>query len=449
LIGTWWGIFAVCAMLAGLFGALKFMERFLHPHPELLRKLMHVGMGLVVISFPWVFHESWPVLLLAAFSTIALAAIKLVPQLHDGIGSVLTAVHRPSLGEVSFPIAVAALMLLTRGDKLLFVVPMLIMTLADTVAALVGIAYGKVRYVTSEGFKSVEGSIAFFTIAFFSVHVPLLLCTNVGRTQTLLIAIIIGLLSMLLEAIAARGLDNLLIPLGAFAFLKLYLHASVPALELRLAATLLLGVFALAWRNRTSLDDSALMGCALFGYGAWMLGGLLWLIGPTLLFLVHLYLWPRYGSRRVHSIYAVASVTGVGLLWLAFHVAYGGQGRYLFPYAVGFGAHLAIIGVSRIAWDPSRRPRSLRLTYAILAGWALAVLQMLPLLIHFSGKISVSQTLLLMLTALGCVVVGATAFFLLLPYLYGKIHSDIAIHSAGFTCGMVSSLIAALVLVAM
>ena len=62
------------------------------------------------------------------------------------------------------------------------------MTLADAVAALVGITYGKLRYVTGDGFKSAEGSVAFLSIAFLSVHVPLLLFTDVGRAQTLLIS---------------------------------------------------------------------------------------------------------------------------------------------------------------------------------------------------------------------------------------------------------------------
>lgn len=441
--GAWCGILAVVATLAGLFAALKLAERAFHPHPELLRKVMHVGMGLIVITFPWVFHETWPVLLLAIVSAAALATIKLVPRLHHGIGSVLTAVHRPSFGEVCFPIAVAALALLSRGDKLLFAVPMLIMALADTIAALVGIAYGKVRYVTSDGFKSVEGSLAFFAIAFLSVHIPLLLWTNTPRAQTLLIAAIIGLLSMLIEAIAARGLDNLLIPLGAFAFLKLYLHATQDALLLRLAATMLLVAFALSFRRRTSLDDSALLACALFGYGAWMLAGPLWLIAPTILFLVHLALWPRPGPQREHSVYAVASVTLGGLFWIGAHVAFGGHMRFLFPYAIVFAAHLAIIGVSRMGHNPSRQSPRLHLSNAIIAGWCLAMIQSLPLLIATGGIVQTARLLRMTLIALACAAGAAGCFYLLMPFLYGKKGSNAAIHLSGFAVALAASMIAA------
>jgi len=95
--------------------------------------------------------------------------------------------------------------------------------------------------------------------------VPLLLFTSVGRAETLLIATIIGVLSTLIEAAAWRGLDNLLIPVGAFAFLKLYMAKTPGELGLRLGATLALLIFVLAWRRRTRLDDGALMAGALFG----------------------------------------------------------------------------------------------------------------------------------------------------------------------------------------
>ncbi len=443
MIESWLGILLVVLILALMSATLKVLEHFFHPHPEIIRKLFHVGMGLVVISFPWLFREQWPIVLLSLASAILFAVIKLTPRLRDGVGTVLTGVHRVSIGEVCFPVAVGALAVLYRGNTLLFVVPMLIMTLADAVAALVGIAYGKVRYVTSDGFKSAEGSIAFLSIAFLSVHVPLLLCTGIGRAQTLLIAMIVALLSMMIEAMASRGLDNLLIPLGAFGFLRLYEHATPQALVLRLAATVILLVFVLPWRRRTSLTDSGLIASALYGYGAAMLGGPAWMVGPLCLFLVHLLFWPRFGPRREHSVDAVVSVTLAGLLWLGLQVAYGGVARFYFPYAIGFGAHLALISVSRIAVDPSSRPRVLRLANAILAGAALTALQMLVLLCCTTARMSTAGMLLAALAGVCSVAIGAVAFYLLLPVLYGKRGSDGLIHIAGFTCALLSSILAA------
>lgn len=435
------GIAAVLATMAAMVGVLKLLERIARPHPEVLRKLLHVGMGLVAIGLPWVFADRWPVLLLAGLATAALACVKCVPRLHDGVGSVITGVRRPSFGEVCFPVAVALLIVLSRGDRLLFAVPMLILTLADAVAALVGITYGRVQYVTSDGLKSAEGSIAFFSIAFLSIHVPLLLLTDVGRAETLLIATIIGLLSTLLEAIAARGLDNLLIPLGAFGFLRLYLHAPTDALVLRLVVTVSLVAFVLAWRRRTSMDDSALLAAALYGYGAWMLGGWEWVAGPIVLFLVHVGLWPRTTDRPTDGVWVLLSVVGPGLFWLAVHIAYPGR-PWQVPYAVAFGAHLAIIGVSRAAPDRSPVVRVSHLAAAAAAGWLLVLLQLSPLLVGVGTAGAPAPPLPLFVTTAACVSAAAAAFFLLLPALYGPRGTHVAIHSTGFTLALLSSALA-------
>lgn len=439
-MGSIWGILVVIGALVFLFAVLKLLEKVDRPHPELLRKLMHVGMGLLVISFPWLFGQTWPVLLLAGLTTVLLGGMKLVPRLRDGVGSVLTGVNRPSLGELCFPVAVGLLWVMCRGNWLLYVIPMLILTLADAVAALVGVAYGKVRYVTSEGFKSAEGSLAFFSIAFLSVHIPLLLCTDVGRAQSLLIAAIIGVLSMLIEAICARGLDNLLIPLGAFAFLKLYREETVHQLELRLAITVALLVFALSWRRRSTLDDSALIACALFGYGVAMLGGPIWMVGPIILFFCHVIFWPRKMQRRDHTVYAVVSVTLGALFWLGLHVAYGQMPMFYLPYAVLMGTHLALITISRVGMTSSQTTHWLRLGGSICIGWAIVMLQVLPLM---HGPMA-TWTLVpvAMLAGLAGVIVGTGIFFVLMPRLYGPRGTDREIHTAGFACGMVASILA-------
>jgi phytol kinase len=128
-------------------------------------------------------------------------------------------------------LAVGLLWWLSGGEALLFSVPVL--ALADAVAALIGVRYGTVRYKTHDGFKSAEGSIAFFAVAFLSVHVPVLLAGVTGRAESLLLASIVGLLVMLIESIFWRGLDNMFVPLGAFAFLSLYLNADAAMLGWR------------------------------------------------------------------------------------------------------------------------------------------------------------------------------------------------------------------------
>lgn len=442
MINPWVAMGAVLAVLAALVGALKLLERVAHPHPEVVRKLLHVAMGLVVVTFPWVFDARWPVVVLAATAGGLLTVLRYMPRMRGGLGSVIHGVERPSLGEICFPAAVGVLFVLARGDWLVYVVPMLILTLADALAALIGLAYGRVRYVTSEGLKSAEGSIIFFAVAFMSVHVPLLLFTDVGRAQTLLIATIVGLLSMLVEAVAIKGLDNLLIPIAAYAMLRWYMGATVEALALRLVVTVALLVFAMIWRRRTSLDDSALMASALYGYGAWILGGWECVIGPALLFLVHVGLWPRLTARRGDSVWAVLSVVSGGLLWLVVFRD-DSQPWWRVGYATVFGAHLAIIGVSRIAGSRSQVGDGLCALLSIAGGIVLACVQLVPAI---AGAVIGRE---FPIAWAGCavgVVLAAWLFYGLMPWLYGPRGSDGAIHTAGALAAIAGSAAAVLLL---
>ncbi|MFP4145087.1 MAG: diacylglycerol/polyprenol kinase family protein [Phycisphaeraceae bacterium] len=437
MISPWLAMPAVLVTFAAMVAGLAAVQRQIAPHPEVVRKLLHVGMGLVVLSFPWLFDAVWPVATLAGLAAGGLLAVRVLPLLRDRLGRVVSDVQRPSLGEIYYPLAVALVwgFSFSRGDELLYLIPMLILTLADAVAALIGLRYGTLRYQTLDGFKSAEGSVAFFTVAFLSSHVPLLLLSDVGRPESLLIGLILGLLVALIEAISWRGLDNLAIPLGAFVFLLLYRDEPPPVLGLRLAATLALVAFALAWRRRTTLDDSSLMAAGLFGYAAWMIAGWLWLIPPLVLFLVHTLAWPRTGPRY-HNVYAVLSVTSAGLVWL-FLYALTRNGQLLIPYAIAFAAHLAIIGVSRIAWQPEKGRPGWRVAGSSVAGWGLCFI---PVLLMRERWLLMSAGA----AGGGLVLIAATAFYLLIPRLYQPSARPAVIHVWGAVLGGLASLPAAM-----
>jgi phytol kinase len=399
-LNPWLTIGLILSVLVGLMVGLRLYQDYFSPHPELVRKLLHIPMGLITLSFPWLFDETLPVLVLAGIAIVWLLALRLYKPLATRLGSVLGDVGRRSLGEIYFPIAVGLLFLLSQGDPLLFCIPMLILTLADAVAAVIGVRYGQFHYTTTDGHKSAEGSISFFTITFLSVHIPLLLLTDTGRAETLLIGLILALLVMLIEAIAWQGLDNLFIPLGGFILLRLYLEMDAAMLLVRLIVTLILVIFALCWRQRTTLNDSALLGAAFVGYLSWTLGGWRWLLAPAILFLTYplLISWikqreipfspeerqampwiplesdPKYPNahwERIHNIYAVLSVAAAGLLWLFLFGAFD-RPEFLYPYTLSFAANLAIIGIAGLSplnyWQPSNLV--LLVTY-ILKGWLL------------------------------------------------------------------------------
>jgi len=240
MVNPWLGMGMVLAIFSLLLAGLRGYRSWRSPDPESLRKALHVGMGVVTLTFPRLFRRTWPVLLLSLVFAVGLSALRDSRSLQRRLGGIIDGVDRRSLGEIYFPAAVGLLFLWSAGDALSFCVPMLILTFADAAAALVGARYGLRCFPIGGGKKSLEGSLAFFTVAFLCTQTPLLLFTDSGRAESLLIAVTLALQATLLEASAWGGLDNLLVPLGAFALLKSFLELDVTSLILRLGLAVLL-----------------------------------------------------------------------------------------------------------------------------------------------------------------------------------------------------------------
>jgi phytol kinase len=418
-MNSWQGMVLVLpAALGGLLAGLHLYQRYGKPHPELVRKILHLGMGCVTLSFPWLFDAAWPVLVLAGLSILLLLALRFARFLKSNVGKVVSSVSRVSLGEVYFPVAVTVLFLLfLREDRsvperryVLYCIPTLLLTLADAAAALIGVSYGRLHYLTADGIKSLEGSLAFFTCAFFCVHVPLLLFTDTGRAETLLIALLLAWLATMFEAIAWRGLDNLVLPLVSFLLLKIYLTMPLAGLLERVWITAVLMVFLGIYYRRSTLVGSAVLGAFLVGYVSSALGGWQWLLPPLILFLTYTLLSPRTeeNSKRIHNIHAVVSVTSGGLLWL-FLAKIFDRPEFLFPYTLFFAANLAIIGVARLKYDYPKMSAATLLVICVLQGWLL-------LFVPYAFVQGVTlHTLECALVALVGVAAAASAFYFTQP----------------------------------
>jgi phytol kinase len=372
------GIGIVLGVLAGLFATLALYRRVAAPHPELLRKMLHVGMGLVTLAFPWLFDRAWPVLVLGVLSVALLLTLRAVSPLRAGLGQVVGGVSRFSLGEIYFPLAVAVLWLLYlyEGDddparRLLgYLVPLLLLTISDALAALVGVNYGQFQYSTPDGVKSFEGSLAFFLCSFVCVHVPLLLLSDRGRAETLLIAVLLAWLATMFEAIAWGGLDNLILP--PIAHLLLVIHWDLPTETLLggLIRAAALTVVAVGLARLTPLRGSAVLGAAVFGYTFWGLGEWPWLLPPLLLFVWLGVLSFRYpdGKDRALNVHPVVAAVAVGLVWLGLAKVFDRPG-WVYPGTVSFAAHLGMVTLARLRMANPTAPMPLLLAVSSGAGW--------------------------------------------------------------------------------
>ena len=125
-IALWIRIALVLLGATLLMVSLSFYQRRYSPDPEWVRKLMHMGSGLLALSFPWLFVTAWPVLLLAITSALGMLAVRYCAALDTRVGGVVGRVGRRSLGEIYFPLGIALLFLLTVGQPLRYAMPLLL-----------------------------------------------------------------------------------------------------------------------------------------------------------------------------------------------------------------------------------------------------------------------------------------------------------------------------------
>jgi len=256
------GIGVILVALGALMLAVKVLQVRALVHPETARKCVHIGMGTLCLTFPWIFHEAWPVWILAGLALLMLGGVRVVPSLKRGVGCVLHDVNRASLGEFCFPVGVALVFTLAQNDPLPFLIPVALLTFADAAGAMIGTRWGRHTFATLEGTKSVEGSIAVGITGLLATVVPLVLAGH-SWPASLIMGAAIGLFALNLEAVSWHGLDNIFLPLAAYAQVTVYLDTPLTLLAANLSVLFVLTTVALLWRHGQVVDESARLGCAL------------------------------------------------------------------------------------------------------------------------------------------------------------------------------------------
>jgi phytol kinase len=401
------GIALVAALLSLAVGVAALARRLGLVSGEVARKSVHIQLGFIIAGFPWLFTERWPVWCLAGVSVIALAGVRWLPWLRTNVGGSLHDVDRTSWGEFCFPIAAAVAWSLVPGDWIRFSLPILVLAVSDAVAALVGTWYGRIRFTTAGGRKSWEGSLAFAAATFLVVHVPLLLGTPIGRAESLLIAVNMALLLMLVEALAWEGFDNLFIPIAGVLLIDECYGMPLPGL---IEGTVVMAGLALGawwWRRHTTLDDAAVLACAVLGYVVWAAGGWLWLVAPTVLFVLYTALFPPRDGEREHRALIPFSVALPGLVWLLVDTRDHGDPRWVLAAAGTYAIHLAAIG---LLCEVHRNPQRSWIA-VLLSTWLMSVVIVLAPTAFIIGQSALWPAVAIA----GGVLLGLLLLWVLLP----------------------------------
>ena len=196
-------LFAVAMTVALILFGSEIWWRVRHPNSEFSRKFIHVTVGTFVAFWP--FFLSWEQIRFLALGFVVVICV----SKWFGIFRSIHSVQRPTWGEVFFALVVGLLTFVTHS-KAIYTVSLLQMSLADGLAAITGVEYGKkFQYFVFGHAKSIVGSLAFLVTSW------LLLFAYMQYTHDFVVAIVIilPLVGMLIENLAVGGLDNLLVPL--------------------------------------------------------------------------------------------------------------------------------------------------------------------------------------------------------------------------------------------
>ncbi len=174
------------------------------PHDEFSRKFIHIVVGSIAAFWP--FYLLWGQIVFLSAAFIVVVGVSRYFNLFKAIH----AVERPTWGEIFFALAVGVLAFITH-EPWIYAAALLHMSLADGLAAVVGVTWGKrTRYMVFRHPKSLEGSATFFVVSLAILSGYSALSGTPLQPSTIL-----GLAAAttLIENLGVAGLDNLFVPL--------------------------------------------------------------------------------------------------------------------------------------------------------------------------------------------------------------------------------------------
>lgn len=285
-----WISFAVfLVVILGFVALSEVLRKSFRISGENTRQFVHIGVGLLVTTSPFLFQSPLQPAVLAGIF-ILLNALAIKSNQMKGIHTT----SRFSLGTVFFPVSFLILILLDwKSNPEILIIGMLIMTLADPLASIVGNHSKKPEtFIFWKDRKTVNGSVTVFSSTFLIVTIglPILAQLGVGvqpaPVNLLLIGFTVSIIAVLGESISFAGSDNLTVPLLSALILHIMLEADI-ARQLTVVGwigfSFLLAFLAYQLKALT-LGGTA--GAMLLGSIVFSIGGIYWVIPMATFFVL-------------------------------------------------------------------------------------------------------------------------------------------------------------------
>jgi phosphatidate cytidylyltransferase/phytol kinase len=204
-------IFSSVILFLLLIGEILF--RYFKVKTEYTRKFAHFTTGIATLWIPYFFHNHLTVLVL----TILFLSVLIIGKKLNQIRSI-DSVKRETIGSYLFPISIYICFLISDyyDDKSLFIIPVLILSVSDTLAALFG-TFIKSKEITHrfvKDKKTIFGSLTFFVSSTLILSISMINYSDLSILKSIFYSLIIGFIGTILELISRKGFDNLTVPIS-------------------------------------------------------------------------------------------------------------------------------------------------------------------------------------------------------------------------------------------
>lgn len=208
--GSYWPLAWVFLYLILLVAIAEGLGKLPQTGPEITRKVVHIGAGHVMLLAWWFAIPSRMILsasVIAASIALASYFLPILPSINS--------VGRQSLGTFFYGVSIGIVSAVFPPPHFAYaVLGILVMAWGDGLAAVCGQRWGQHPYQIFGNRKSWEGS-ATMAIASAAVAGLVLTGTYGWQPEVWLVAVVVGAIATLLEALSQWGIDNLTVPLGS------------------------------------------------------------------------------------------------------------------------------------------------------------------------------------------------------------------------------------------